>query len=89
MGSPRRSRSRWGASTLPPPAKAPADGGDHDPPAGRYEPASEEEWEAIEKVSAESDNGELEIDVVDGGPASRKTRIPQSRGQLVSAYPHA
>ena len=57
-----------GEPPLPPPAEPPADGGEHDPPAERYDPAWEEEWEAIEKASAESDNGELEIDVVDGVP---------------------
>ena len=78
-----------GEPPLPPPAEAPADGGDHDPPAERYEPASEEEWEAIEKVSAESDNGELEIDVVDGVPRlARPGSLKAEANSLVHILTH-
>ena len=78
-----------GGPPLPPPAEAPADGGDHDPPAERYAPASEEEWEAIEKVSAEFDNGELEIDVVDGVPRlARPGSLKAEANSLVHILTH-
>ena len=78
-----------GGSPLPPPAEAPADGDGSELHDEHYEPASDGEWEAIEEARAEADNGELELDVVDGVPRlARPGSLKAEANSLVHILTH-